>query len=677
MVEGADYTMTGTKHVWNNSMPLMVSFPGDWDECLQLCKEMGINRVFLIANLLVNGDAPKLEDVRTDALILKERMKFFRESEIEVAYWGGSIGHGMQEVHDYGFQEIIGSALKSATGQFCPLDPLFQAYLCDVYRIIAETGVNLLILDDDFRQHIHGDPMGCFCPLHVKEFTLRTGHEWTADGLMKEVLLGKPTKWRKPWLDMMGETLYQLAGRLEQTVHAVNPQARLGLCSVMTHWSSEGVSMPELLKRLSGPTRPFLRTIGAPYWSQEPHHAGWIVEYSCLQRQWMKGSDVEIIAEGDTFPHNRFYTSASMLNSFHQGLRAQSFSGVLNYVFSYSLMPKHELGYASKLAQQREHYEAISRFIPESYRTVGVRPYYVPYNFEHIDLTDRTGAEGLHWPDEPYAIQYLARLGIPMTYSDDAGPLLLTGYNGMGLSNRELEILLDQGAVLDGVAATWLLERGIDIGITQISKVEAPTFEKFVDPDICSGNVGEAVWLPMAPREKAFYRCELQQNAKMISMFYRIGNEYAYPGVIHYEGPTGRRICILPFDFGGVRNMRQVMYNAVRQEQLARSIDWVGHRPLLATIHHHPDTHLICRLSPAGDRLVIALQNLNLDPLVNPVFQLNPDICINGELEVLLDGEKSPIILESYKYTNDGQYGYLELELELTPMGFVAIAILK
>lgn len=433
--------------------------------------------------------------------------------------------------------------------------------------------------------------------------------------------------------------------------------------------------MPELLKRLAGPTRPFLRVNGAPYWSKEPHHAGWIVEYSCLQHQWMTGIDVEIIAEGDTFPHNRFYTSAAMLHAFHQGLRAQSFSGVLNYVFSYSLMPRHEQGYVKELAQQKEHYEAISRFIPANYRTVGVRPYYVPYNFERIVLPDQIRSEDLYWPEEPYALQYLARLGIPMTYAEEEGPVLISGYNGIGLSNSELEMLLDQGAMIDGVAAAWLVERGIDIGIVQIAKVRAPAFEKFVDPEICPGNCGESVWLPVAPQEDVFYHCELKESAKTISEFYRLSNEYAYPGIIHYESSSGRRVCILPFDLGGVRKMKQIMYNYLRQEQLARSLAWIGRKPLPATIHHHPDTYLICRLSPEGDRLVIVMQNLSLDPVINPLFQLDPTAVIKGNMELLLDGATAPVRVEDYKYTNDSHFGYLKLELVLKPMGFMALAI--
>jgi len=661
---------------WSNAMPLIVSFPGDWEDCLHLCKKIGIHQVFLVANLMANGDSPSIEDFRQDAAVLKDRMALFRNAGIGVAYWGGSLGHGMQEAYSHGFQEIVGSSLRPAPGQYCPLDIHFQTYLCKVYSLMAETGVDMLILDDDFRQHWHADPIGCFCPLHVQEFAQRTGRQWSAGELVQEVLSGKPTLWRKPWLEMMGDSLYQLAEKLEQAVHAVNPLARIGLCSVTTHWSSEGVRMPELLKRLAGATRPFLRTISAPYWSKEPHHAGWIAEYACLQKQWLSETDVEIVAEGDTFPHNRFYTSATMLHAYHQGLRAQSFPGMLNYILSYSLMPHHEWGYANKLIQQREHYEAITRFIPADYRTLGIRPYYTPYNFEHFVMPDSMPEAGsTYWPDEPYTLQYLSRLGIPMTYSEEAGPLLISGYNGVGLSNENLEKLLDQGALLDGVAASWIVERGIDIGITCLVKADAPVFEKYMDPEICSGNVGESVWLPVAPREKVFYHCKLQEEAKEITKFYKVGNEYAFPGMIHYESPSGRRIGILPFDFGGVRNMRQIMYNYVRQEQLAHSIAWVGRRPLPVSLHHHPDIHLICRLSPDTSRLVIVLQNLSLDPLVNPEFQLDSSISIEGGIEMLIDESKEPVRMNDYKYSSHGQFGQLKLELTLPSMGFLALAL--
>jgi len=281
------------------------------------------NRVFLAASIHI-GHLPDLELVKEEAAILKTSIEMYRELGVQAAYWGNTIGHGGSLVEGVprDFQQIVGPSGQTATGAYCPMDEGFKAYLGQVYGTIAESGVEMIMLDDDFRLHSRSEaPVGCFCPLHMNEIQKRAGMDIDREQLAEAVLHGAPSRLRSMWLEVIGDSLLGLASVIERAVHKVNPQARLGLCSVMSHWVHEGVEMERLLRTLSGGTRPFVRTIGAPYWSKEPHRIGWVVEYTRWQAHWLRKVDVDIIAEGDTFPQNRFHCPAANLNAFNLGIR--------------------------------------------------------------------------------------------------------------------------------------------------------------------------------------------------------------------------------------------------------------------------------------------------------------------------------------------------------------------
>ncbi|MBP1993747.1 hypothetical protein [Paenibacillus eucommiae] len=650
-----------------------------WDAYLQQMKSMNVRRVFL-ASSIHEGHLPELEVYRKEALILKELIALFGGHGIEAAYWGNSIGHGGSLLTGAArrFQEVVGPEGKTASGVYCPLDPEFIAYVCQGYSLIAESGVDLLVLDDDFRLHLHAPeaPVGCFCPLHMEAMGQRIGREISREELAAAVLHGKPSLLRTQWLEVMGDSLLAFAGRLEKAVHAVNPAARLGLCAVMSHWSHEGITMDKLLQTLAGETRPFLRTIGAPYWSKESHHIGWIIAYTRLQQHWVKDTDVEIVAEGDTYPQSRFHCSAAMLHAFHQGLRAAGFPGLLSYSLHFSLSPELEDGYVSKISRQQAHYEAISAFCPEGYVSHGVQPVLVPYNMAHMTLPEAGSDFNLSWPDEPVVLQYLSRMGIPISYEDKQGAVVLTGSYAASLSDTELEALLRRGALIDGTAAHWLMARKIDIGITSLIPVEAPSFEQYTDPEVCGKYAGEYMW-SVAGGDVSFFECELKAGAISVTEFMGLRYKRLFPGVIHYENANKQRFCLLPFDLASARYSKQLIYNYARQQQFASSLAWVNRNALYATMSGQPDVYMSCRVSPDSKRLVITVQNGSMDPIKNPQIQLNPEIQICSIIELLQHDQASAVQVEDFVYHRDEHFGYLEIKTEIPPMGFMGVAVIN
>ncbi|MFD2332875.1 hypothetical protein ACFSR7_26760 [Cohnella sp. GCM10020058] len=632
-------------------------------------------RVFLAASIHI-GHLPDLALVKEEAAILKTSIEMYRKLGVEAAYWGNTIGHGgsLVEGATREFQQIVGPSGEAVKGAYCPLDEAFKAYLGEVYGTIAESGVEMVMLDDDFRLHSRSEaPVGCFCPLHMNEFRKRAGIKIDREQLVEIVLHGETSPLRSLWLEVIGDSLLGLASVIERAVHEVNAQARLGLCAVMSHWTHEGVEMERLLRTLSGSTRPFVRTIGAPYWSKEPHRIGWIVEYTRWQMHWLRNIDVDIMAEGDTFPQNRFHCPAADLNAFNLGIRAAGVPGILQYVLHFSFSAGLETGYLEMIEEKRKLYSAIESFCPPHYCSKGVKPSMDPYSFERIKLPESGSTAHYDWPDPPVSLQMLSRLGIPVSHDDDEGPVWLSGFSASSLPHDELMRLLDRGAVVDGPAAQWLIDRGIDIGLMTIRTAETPVFERYVDEGICGKYAGEYMWL-IGYGPSGFYEGELQAGARIVTEFLGLCLKPMRPAVIHYENAEGQRFCILPFDLQEAILSKQLVFNYARQAQLASSLAWINRNALPATLPDHPDVHLMCRAAPDGERLVIVIHNLSLDPIVRPLLQLNPNLRLSGTME-WLNSDGLVVADPEYRYDVDDRFGYLRLETTLSPLGWMAVAI--
>ena len=675
--------------MWKCSVPVILD-PMDESlvsaDFMPFLEQLHADRVFLAGPSIHSSDAPDIERFEGWMDLLKDKIAYFESRGLEVGFWmGHTIGHGgvLSAKDGPTYQQLVGHDGREIVGCFCPLDEKFRQYLGKAFHLIAETGVKLIMLDDDFRLNQHaGSPVGCFCPLHLAAFNQANGLNLTREEIVRKVHYGKPNTIRKAWMDQHGRSLLALAETIEASVHAVEPGIRIGLATAMTLWSSEGIDMKVLLRSLAGRTRPFLRLSGAPYWSKDPCHVSWVIEYSRLQASWMRDFDVELFAEGDTFPHTRFHCPATTLHSFQQGLRTAGLPGMLNYGIVYVPSPGFEKGYSSKSAAMSGNYEAISRFFPEEYLDSGITPVAYPDHFAYLALTEVLDDKPLAWPDEPVSIQILSRLGIPIAYDSPAkltdlrsnGPVFIAGQATVGLSADELGRLLSRGAILDGVAAMCLMEQGVDVGIEKMEIGENADFEYFSHKESCGRHHGEHIWL-LADGKDLFYRCVLRKEAEVITELMGYDRKRLYSGVFHYENAMGFRFCVLPFDLHRSRQSLQLMLNYARKEQLVRSIDWVGRSSLMVSVGGTPDLHVICRISPDGTRMAVALQNAHLDPVTRPVLRLDPRIVVQGPVELLQADAEEPIPSAEYRYWKDDNCGYLMLEASIPPMGLLGIGL--
>jgi hypothetical protein len=668
-------------------VPLIPFDEHSYDTYVQMLKRMDADRVFIFAPPMQASYIPDLEEYRGWSDLLRQKIAFFNGLGMDAAFWmGHTIGHGgdLSLGNKPVFQQLVGPEGKEAPGCFCPLDEKLRAYMSKAISIMAESGVELIMLDDDFRVNLHPPEVtaGCFCPLHLKAFREKTGLTLSREEIVSQALSGKPNEIRQKWLELHSEAILRFAGDIEQAVHQVNRKARIGIATAMTLWSNEGLDMQDLLKRFAGGTRLFLRTIGAPYWSKDPSNISWVVEYSRLQKHWTEKWDVELMSEGDGFPHTRYHCPAVTLHAFQQGLFAAGFTGILNYALIYAPHPEHEPGYVNKVAESLKNYAAICRFFPKDYRSVGVQPALLPNNMMAIVMPDKersisSRADQLSWADEPVVLRMLGRLGIPVGY-EGSGPAFLSGYGAAGLPAEELDSLLAHGAVVDAAAARWLVERGVDIGISGMTEEKAPAFEKHTDPEFSGEYVNDNIML-ITGGERIYYNFTTVKGGnsvpRIISEFRLNDDAVPFPAVILYENAKKQRFCVLAFDIYNARNGKQLLWNYARQEQLTRCLAWVNRKALPVSVNAVPDAHVMCRVSADGKRMAVAVQNCNLDAVVAPVLRLDPHIQVGQQIELLLPDADEASTTSDFTYKNDGIYGYLALNVTLPAMGLLGVGL--
>ncbi|WLQ52742.1 hypothetical protein P8A21_36965 [Streptomyces poriferorum] len=125
---------------------------------------------------------------------------------------GHTVGHSdwaRSLAPDQAWQRMTDQSGKTAAAQVCPLDPAWRAYYAETLRRYAAEDVDAVWIEDDIRLHNHRplDWGGCFCELHLAEFTRRTGIATTLEELVAACTApGDPHAWRGRWLDFWDAT---------------------------------------------------------------------------------------------------------------------------------------------------------------------------------------------------------------------------------------------------------------------------------------------------------------------------------------------------------------------------------------------------------------------------------------------------------------------------------------
>lgn len=594
------------------------NFPRDREEQVAELRRMGVSEyVFIGTGMRADcGGQQGLEGI-------KENSDYLHREGFKTCAWKWT-----WFVPEEGYTRQVSAKGDVSGSVVCPSDEAFVAFCCDFMKRLAATGVDMILFDDDFSCFgYYNGPLACCCDNHLRLISEKVGEKVEREFLAEKLLSGGANAWRSAWIQVNGDLLRGFCRKVREAVDTVNPLCRIGICCSPAAWDFSA-DVSELAHILAGNTRPFLRLIGAPYWAAARQFGGFrmqdVIEHERCVAAYCD-EDIELYAEGDTFPRPRFRCPASYLEAFHMALLADSrVDGIMKYGLDITSKAGYETGYTDLYRHNQWIYEEIKAHFTDKIPK-GIYVLEAPRKYGNLEIPEiiREGAADVSDLVFCRSASLLAANTIPTAYS----------YTGCGTvafgesAKYADETVLNGGMILD-IFAAWNLERlGVDVGLKSVGRRIKPQKEYFIhEEDYVSlaRGYGEA-WT----RRTEGYSAQLKENTMVQTRFWVNGQEL--PGSYLYENANGQRFLVFLFDgyFCGEGMFR--MYT--RGRQIRNSMKWLCGKELPAFCGGNPDLYMLYKEN--SGKAAVGLWNFSADPVLKPRIVLDRNYskltCINCE----------------------------------------------
>lgn len=547
------------------------------DELLSLLRRSGAHRVALAIGREIDHAFSSPETLEQ----LKTSLAFFTAHGYEPLVWvGQTFGHDTASGGGkYTSVQCVDASAPANGSVFCPLDEAFLADFKLWMKKLVQCGAKLILLDDDFRLSYRGTGIGCCCELHRMQLQKELGEPITREQLKEKVFTGAPNRYRDAWLKVQKGSMEQFGRELRRAVDELDETVRLGFCCSPCGFDLDMDTL-SLAKIMAGKTRPFLRTLGAPYWATKPNrrHLGEIVNMERMEIEWCRAAGIETIAEGDNFPRPRFMTPAAYVEIFESILRADGQNdGILKFYWKTDEAFDYESGYLEAHEQGEELKQQIEALFADKTEAVGLFPYnrqnltqgatLDPADPKRLSRCERS----LYYP----SLNLAAVTSMPTAFSGN-GVKMVFGENARAIPEKELA----SGCVLDVEAARILTERGIDVGLT------SPL------PLAVYGASGSFSGVREFDRERknatamlgSVKLYDLPKNKNTLTLSWFRQGETLHEGVYRYENAKGQRFLVYPFSAAEAAGERHWFNSYWRKEQLLEELTYLGRKPLEVSV---------------------------------------------------------------------------------------------
>ena len=579
----------------------------DREGAVRLLRRFDATRVFLALGTYELDEKKRAQVFEN----LRENICCFKEQGFEVGVWLWTF---WLKSNPFGCMRSID---ETEISEFvCPSDTRFVNFASEYIKEIAKCGADIILFDDDFRYGFLSSVPACLCQNHINEINRITNEAHTREQIYEKITSGAKNNVRDAYLTANGNYLRSFAKAMRASVDSVNPKIRLGACACMSSWDLDGTNAGELAYILAGNTRPLVRLIGAPYWAVNKSWGNSLADVCELERMesaWTRDKNIEIIAEGDTWPRPRTSCPASYLECFDTAMRASGdVDGILKYGIDYYASLDYEMGYLLAHERNRTTYKKIDRLFSGK-QSVGVRVYEYMNKISNMVVPTQVNKEtNIEYLFFSQGARALANNTIPTVYNGDGVSGIAFDENARHLPKSALK----NGLIIDVSAAQILTERGIDVGILEIGEAKTSLTERFLD----SGNrilTGGAV----------VHEIKLKSTAKTLSVLEADGGEI--PMSYRYENQDGQRFLVL--NINSRINSDAALKNYARSRQLAQNIEWLSGKKLPAYSYGHPSLYIQCK--EENGNLAVGLWNMFADPVVFPTVELGESYlkikCVN------------------------------------------------
>ncbi len=400
------------------------------------------------------------------------------------------------------FKLMVDPDGRQATACSCPLDPALHDYLRLHYQRLARVQPRIIWVDDDFRLHNHS-PLrwgGCFCDLHMMEYSRRAGRTLSREEFVKGVLQpGEPHPYRRIWLDTGRDAMVRLAKLLGDTVRSVSPETQVGLMSSSPAVHCiEGRDWEAVLRALSAGKPPVNRPHLPSY--TEASGADYLWNFSRVSRLSAASvpADTLLYPELENWPHSRFAKSRAFTRYQIESAAALSPAGITMDIFDlFGNGAMAGEGYAKELRQAKGLAGRLRELNLAPAKETGVQVLFNP-KASYAIRTENGESFGELAPDENFWAGFLAVMGIAHTYrqwSDQKlAVLAISGQYFRGLEDKQIRPLMADNVVLLNGDAMWTIYQmgmGNLIGISRAewmaSDSGAPSYEQVIDGRVYAG----------------------------------------------------------------------------------------------------------------------------------------------------------------------------------------------
>lgn len=367
------------------------------------------------------------------------------------------------------FQLMVDPYGTQSTVCACPLCEEWKNYIVEIYSTYASIHPYMLWIEDDFRFHNH-EPLqwgGCFCDLHMNEYSKRAGKKIMREEFVQGILQpGEPHPYRKIWLDVCRETLVKLAREIGNAVHKVSPNTRLGLMSSVPEvHCAEGRDWEGILKGFACDTPMVNRPHLPSYREVGPQSYFWNFNTISVMSKALVPESTEIYPELENSPRTLFTKSRSFTGFQIESSSVLGSKGITLNLFN--VMGSGVLlkeGFQKMLAQTKPFLNKIVELNIEKGKQEGIKVLISPLSSYTLHTSHGKSMEELY-PVENFWAGLLSSYGIANCYSTDRKfeneIIAVSGQYFRNLNKEEIVYLFEKNFVLlDGEAAYTLYDMG-------------------------------------------------------------------------------------------------------------------------------------------------------------------------------------------------------------------------
>ena len=464
-------------------------------ELMDILKEYpcGINEIALFTNYV---HAPfTLAEGKRRADIIKERLGIIRANGLKAGINHlTTIGHHEEDLpYSLGdkYQYMVGEKGDVCRGSYCMNDTGYlNEYVAPLYRILAETEPDFILIDDDIRYGHMPIGAGCFCDICMNKFNKENGFNFTREGLVKELNSGD-INLRRLWLNKQSGAIENILKLIGDTVRSVNENITLGFMTGERY--IEGYKFDKWAEALSdgGKYEIMWRPGGGAYTDYKFDDIVEKAEQTGRQNAFLPSFVTESHYEIESFPYQivkKTPTSTAL-----EAAWAMT-SGCTGAAFN--ILPWES---KEPLSVIKPHFKAINKLMPLykllSEKTAGKKSVGITTAWKQdVQIAVPEGGFANAWGGmySDFAKE-LFDLGLPEAYCPDNSDLtLMKGECGKCFSDSELTKLLSKGVLMDAGALEYLESRGLTYltGFKKGKNIPVDAIESYCEHPLNEGIIG-------------------------------------------------------------------------------------------------------------------------------------------------------------------------------------------